>query len=187
VNPQVDVRKNMVESALRLLATAGVEGTSFSAVLAKANAPRGSVYHHFPGGKSELLHAALNHVSQSGLATMERVRGEPVEVVVDRFLDLWKQLLDYSHNRAGCAVVAVTVASGSSDLLEHAGEIFRAWTSQLTSLFVAGGMRRDAAKRFSLFVVAASEGAVLLARAEQDKAPFDTVAKTLRELAKGWQ
>jgi TetR/AcrR family transcriptional repressor of lmrAB and yxaGH operons len=186
VNPQVDVRKNMVESALRLLATEGVEGTSFSAVLAKANAPRGSVYHHFPGGKSELLHAALDHVSQSGLATMERVRGEPVEVVLDRFLDLWKQLLDYSHNRAGCAVVAVTVAAGSSDLLEHAGEIFRAWTSQLTSLFIAGGMRRDAAKRFSLFVVAASEGAVLLARAEQDKARFDTVAKTLRELAKGW-
>ncbi len=188
MNPQVDVRKNMVESALRLLATEGVEGTSFSAVLAKANAPRGSVYHHFPGGKSELLHAALEHVSQSGLATMERVRGEPVEVVLDRFLDLWKQLLDYSHNRAGCAVVAVTVAAGSSDdLLEHAGEIFRAWTSQLTSLFVAGGMRRDAAKRFSLFVVAASEGAVLLARAEQDKAPFDAVAKTLRELAKGWE
>jgi hypothetical protein len=48
-------------------------------------------------------------------------------------------------------------------------------------------MRRDAAKRFSLFVIAASEGAVLLARAEQDKAPFDIVAKTLRELAKGWQ
>ena len=119
---------------------------------------------------------------------MERVRGEPVDVVLDRFLDLWKQLLNYSHNQAGCAVVAVTVAAGSSDhLLEHAGEIFRAWTSQLTSLFVAGGMRRDAAKRFSLFVVAASEGAVLLARAEQDKAPFDTVAKTLRELAKRWQ
>jgi TetR/AcrR family transcriptional regulator, lmrAB and yxaGH operons repressor len=180
------VRKNMVESALRLLATEGVEGTSFSAVLAKSNAPRGSVYHHFPGGKSELLHAALDHISQSGLATMELARGEPVEVVVDRFLDLWKQLLDSSHNRAGCAVVAVTVAAGSNQLLEHAGEIFRAWTAQLTSLFVAGGMRRDAAKKLSLFVVAASEGAVLLARAEQNKAPFDTVAKMLREVASGW-
>ncbi len=186
MNPQVDVRANMVESALRLLATEGVEGTSFSAVLEKSNAPRGSVYHHFPGGKSELLHAALDRVSQGALAMMESVRGEPVEVVLDRFLDLWRQLLDYSHNRAGCAVVAVTVSAGSGDLLDHAGEIFRAWTSQLTSLFIASGLRRDAAKRFAIFVVAASEGAVLLARAEDDRAPFDTVAKMLRDVAKQW-
>jgi hypothetical protein len=39
----------------------------------------------------------------------------------------------------------------------------------------------------TFFVVAASEGAVLVARAEQDKAPFDSVAKSLREVAKGWQ
>ena len=54
MNPRENVRSNMVEGAVRLLASRGVEGTSFSEVLAAADAPRGSVYHHFPGGKSEL-------------------------------------------------------------------------------------------------------------------------------------
>jgi hypothetical protein len=55
VSPRENVRSKMVDGAVILLATQGVEGTSFKKVLDVANAPRGSVYHHFPGGKSELL------------------------------------------------------------------------------------------------------------------------------------
>ena len=54
MSPRENVRSNMVDGAVILLATQGVEGTSFKEVLAAADAPRGSVYHHFPGGKSEL-------------------------------------------------------------------------------------------------------------------------------------
>ena len=43
------------QGAVRLLATKGVEGTSFAEVLEATDSPRGSVYHHFPGGKPELL------------------------------------------------------------------------------------------------------------------------------------
>jgi len=46
---QGDVRTKMVRGAAGLLATKGVEGTSFAEVLAVTGAPRGSIYHHFPG------------------------------------------------------------------------------------------------------------------------------------------
>ena len=59
---------------MRLLATKGVEGTSFAEVLEATDSPRGSVYHHFPGGKPELLHAALDLASERGLA---RDGGDP--------------------------------------------------------------------------------------------------------------
>src|SRR5271154_6236234 len=85
VNPRATVRSNMVNGAVRLLATAGVEGTSFREVLELSDAPRGSVYHHFPGGKSELLHEALNRTSELSLALLEPVRGQPVETVLERF------------------------------------------------------------------------------------------------------
>ena len=67
----------MVEGAVRLLATKGVEGTSFAEVLDATGSPRGSVYHHFPGGKPELLHAALDLASERGFAAMEATRGQP--------------------------------------------------------------------------------------------------------------
>ena len=75
VMPRNEVRTKMVEGAVRLLAINGVEGTSFAEVLAATGAPRGSIYHHFPGGKTELLHAALDLASERGLATMEATRG----------------------------------------------------------------------------------------------------------------
>jgi AcrR family transcriptional regulator len=176
---QRDVRTKMVKGAAGLLATKGVEGTSFAEVLAATGTPRGSIYHHFPGGKSELVHAALDLVSTRALAVMEAMRGRPGVEVVERFLSLWRQLLDSSGLTAGCGVLAVTVAGADVDLLDHAGSIFRDWTDQLAGLLVAGGVGEVPAQRLAVLIIAATEGAVALSRAERSRAPFDVVAEAL--------
>src|ERR1700691_5628695 len=104
-----EVRARMVEGAVKSLASKGVEGTSFAQVLAVADAPRGSVYHHFPGGKPEMLHSALELMGQRTRDLMEGTRGQPAREVVARFLNLWRMLLDGSNFGAGCAVIAVAV------------------------------------------------------------------------------
>ena len=181
--PRGGVRARMVEGAVRLLATSGVEGTSFAEVLAATGSPRGSVYHHFPGGKPELLHAALDLASERGLAAMEAIRGQPAVLVVTRFLSLWRELLERSHLTAGCAVVAVTVAAGDDDLLSHAGTIFRNWTNLLTELCTAGGIDREPARRLAVTVISATEGAVALCRAERSLEPFEDISAVLLSLA----
>jgi TetR/AcrR family transcriptional regulator, lmrAB and yxaGH operons repressor len=182
--PRGAVRARMVEGAVRLLATKGVEGTSFAEVLEATGSPRGSIYHHFPGGKPELLHAALDLASERGLAAMEATRGQPSEVVIERFLALWRGLLDWSRLSAGCAVVAVTVATNDDVLLDHAGTIFRTWTDLLTELCVAAGTDADAARQLAVTVIAATEGAVAMCRAERSKQPFEDVETVLLSLAK---
>jgi TetR/AcrR family transcriptional repressor of lmrAB and yxaGH operons len=173
----------MVEGAVRLLATKGVEGTSFADVLAATGTPRGSVYHHFPGGKTELLHAALDYASEHALAAVEPARGQPATVVVKRFLALWRGLLDRSDLAAGCAVLAVTVATADPSLREHAATIFRAWTDQLTEMFIVGGMKKAPARELAATAIAATEGAVVLCRAQRSREPFDHVAAALVSLA----
>jgi TetR/AcrR family transcriptional repressor of lmrAB and yxaGH operons len=178
-----DVRARMVDGAVLLLATSGVEGTSFTDVLASTGSPRGSIYHHFPGGKSELLHAALDRASERGLTAMEATRGQAAVVVVERFLSLWRTLLERSRLTAGCAVVAVTVAAGDDDLLDHAGAIFRAWTDLLTELCAASMAGKASARRLAVTVIAATEGAVALCRAERSMDPFEDTATVLMALA----
>jgi TetR/AcrR family transcriptional regulator, lmrAB and yxaGH operons repressor len=175
---------SFLSGTARLLATKGVEGTAFADVLAATDAPRGSVYHHFPSGKTELLHAALELASERGLEIIEATRGQSAAVVVGRFLDLWRELLDRSHFSAGCAVVAVTVAANDAKLLDHAGAIFRAWTERLADLFVVGGLKKASANQLATTLVAASEGAVVLCRAQRSREPFDRVAATLLRLTK---
>jgi TetR/AcrR family transcriptional repressor of lmrAB and yxaGH operons len=184
--PRGAVRARMVEGAVRLLATRGVEGTSFAEVLEATDSPRGSVYHHFPGGKPELLHAALDLASERGLATMEATRGQPAAVVIERFLALWRILLERSHLSAGCAVVAITVAADDDELLDHAGTIFRSWTELLTELCATGGMDMNAARLLAVTVIAATEGAVALCRAERSMEPFEDVETLLLSLVKGF-
>jgi TetR/AcrR family transcriptional repressor of lmrAB and yxaGH operons len=169
------VRDRMVGGATVLLATKGIEGTTFAKVLEATDSPRGSVYHHFPGGKPELIHAALDLASSRGLAAMEATRGRPASLVVQRFLELWRSLLDRSHLTAGCAVLAVTVATDDDELLDHAGSIFRSWTELLTQLCVAGGVPLDSA----------TEGAVALCRAERSRQPFDDIEAVLLSLVPG--
>jgi TetR/AcrR family transcriptional repressor of lmrAB and yxaGH operons len=176
------VRERMVEGATLLLATQGLEGTSFANVLEVTESPRGSVYHHFPGGKPELVHAALELASTRGLAAMEATRGQPEAAVVQRFLSLWRSLLDRSQLTAGCAVIAVTVASNDDELLAHAGAIFLSWTELLAKLFVAGGMAQELARQLAVTVISATEGAVALCRAERSRQPFDDVETVLLSL-----
>src|SRR6202453_2708116 len=180
--PRGAVRARMVEGAVRLLATRGVEGTSFAEVLEATDSPRGSVYHHFPGGKPELLHAALDLASERGLAEMEATRGQPPAVVIERFLALWRGLLDYSRLTAGCAIVAVTVAANDDDLLDHAATIFRTWTELLTELCATGGMDSKSARSLAVTVIAATEGAVAICRAERSVEPFEEVHSVLISL-----
>jgi TetR/AcrR family transcriptional repressor of lmrAB and yxaGH operons len=169
----------MVESAVTLLAVRGLQGTAFSDVLARSGAPRGSIYHHFPGGKDQLVEAAIELSGARALKALEDIAGASPKAVTERFITLWRDVLERSRLRAGCAVLAVTVATDSPDLLSHAATIFRTWRERLAELYVAGGVTPTDAERLAATVIAATEGAVVVSRAEQRLEPFELVAEQL--------
>jgi AcrR family transcriptional regulator len=172
----------MIESAVTLLAIRGLQGTAFSDVLERSGAPRGSIYHHFPDGKDQLVDAAIELAGEHALRVLDAVEGAPPVEVTRYFLELWRQVLTRSNLRAGCAVLAVTVATDSPDLLDHAASVFRAWRGRLAALYVEGGVAPTEATRFAATLVAASEGAVVISRAERSLDTFETVAAQLVEM-----
>ena len=169
----------MVAGAALELAEKGLDGTSFASVLDRTAAPRGSTYHHFPGGKRELVQAAIDLAGEHARAVLEPVRGQPAPEVVRRFFGFWRQLLVATDLRAGCAVLAVTVDAADAEMRAHAGRIFRHWREHLASLLISGGLEVPDARAFAATCIAAAEGAVALARAEQDWEPFDLVEAAL--------
>lgn len=174
----------MVAGAARLLAQQGLQATSFSEVLEFTASPRGSVYHHFPEGKDQLVKAALDLVAAQMSQAFSPREGASPEEIADLFLRIWRSVLVQSDCKAGCAVVAVTIAAGSRELLDHAAAIFRAWRVRLAGLFVVGGVAQADAARFAAVLIAASEGAVVLSRGERDLEPFDLVAAKLLDDAR---
>jgi TetR/AcrR family transcriptional regulator, lmrAB and yxaGH operons repressor len=174
-----DTRRRMVEGAARLLAERGLQETSFSEVLELTGAPRGSIYHHFPDGKDQLIGSAIDLAGGHAIALMERSAGASARQVTADFLGIWRAVLELSNLHAGCSVVAVTVATDSADLLGHAASVFRRWREHLAGLLRQGGLVEPQATRFAALLIAATEGAVVMSRAEQSMEPFELVAASL--------
>jgi len=172
-----DARERMVRSAIILLAQHGYQGTSFSEVLSHSQAPRGSIYHHFPDGKDQLIAAAVEVAGANAVAVLDALEGLPAAGIVDGFMAMWRAVLERSEFSAGCSVLAVTVSSDSAAAVEQAGGVFRAWTTRLAELLGDAGVAEP--ESFATLMIAASEGAVVLARAEHDLAPFESVHRRL--------
>ena len=178
-----NARKRMIEGAMALLAKRGLQATSFSEVLAATGAPRGSLYHHFPDGKDQLVAAAIDLAGDVLTDFMNRCTGSSIESVVQHFLVIWRTVLIRSECGSGCAVLAVTVATDSNDLLAHATAVFGTWRKCLADLLKVRGLPDEISRRFAMVLIASAEGAIVISRAERSLEPFEAVAQQLVEEA----
>lgn len=176
-------RDRMVDSAIKLLATQGFQGASFSSILEDSKAPRGSIYHHFPGGKDELILEALGRSGDNAWQIVERFRGLSAAEVVSRLVGMWRSLLTIGDFRIGCSIVGATVSAHDDEIVDRAAQVFRAWEDQLASVLVEAGVSEGESASLGTLLIAACEGAVVLCRAERSMVPLDRVERSLRRLA----
>jgi AcrR family transcriptional regulator len=175
----------MLGSTIALLREYGASATSIDRVLAHSGAPRGSVYHHFPGGRTQLLEEAVVLAGELMGGLIERVvQAEDPLRAVDEFFAGWQRRVAGSDFRSGCPIVAVVVDphDDAPQLTRSAGSAFADWRSAFTALFRRHGVPEDRARRLSTLIVAAQEGGILLCRAERSIAPLEAVAEELHDL-----
>ncbi|MEU5797168.1 TetR/AcrR family transcriptional regulator [Streptomyces sp. NPDC047813] len=180
-----DSRDRMVLSAAALLREYGASGTSVDKVLAHSGAPRGSVYHHFPGGRAQLIDEAVAFAGDFVAELIDAAaRADDPVAAVDAFFALWREQLVGSGFRAGCPVVAVAVETNDEapGLARSAAAVFGRWQQALAALFVRHGLTEERGRRLGSFVIAAVEGAVVMCRAERSTAPLDAAAAEIHEL-----
>lgn len=175
-------RQLMVDTAIALLRERSSAGLTVDAVLQRSGAPRGSVYHHFPGGRDQIVREAVEAAGEHIAGLIDGA--ENADAVIDRFIDFWRRVLRRSNYLAGCPVVALTVDSGFDRDVEadQVREVFARWQDRVRSVFVADGMPEDRARRLSTLAIAATEGAILLCRAQRSCEPLDDVCAELRNL-----
>ena len=180
----MSTRDAMITSAAALFRERGVAATSLRDVVDHARAPRGSIYHHFPGGKAELAEAATGMAGSfiEGLLTDLLANGDPAAAIT-KFVDYWKQALTRQDFVDGCPVAAAAVSSDETAAArDRAGRAFTRWQDQVAAALIARGLAPDAAADRAGLAVAATEGALIVARAQRSTEPLDRVARQLRAL-----
>lgn len=171
-------RQRMIDGAVALLREGGSGAVTLDAVLRRADAPRGSIYHHFPGGRDQLLLEAGESGADFIGAMIDGAEGD-ADSLIDLFVEFWRTMLVDSDYQAGCPVAALALTPGSSETAEVARQAFTRWTAALAARLVAEGRDAEQSRAMASAALAAVEGAILLARAHRSTQPLDDVARFL--------
>ncbi|OBF02930.1 TetR family transcriptional regulator [Mycobacterium sp. ACS4054] len=174
----------MVVSAALLIRERGAHATAISDVLEHSGAPRGSAYHYFPGGRTQLLCEAVDYAGEHVAAIIAEAENGPA--LLDTLIDKYRRQLLDSDYRAGCPVVAVSVEAGEEErmapVVERAASVFDRWTGLIAQRFIADGVAHERAADLAVLATTALEGAIVLARVRRDLTPLDVVHRQLHRL-----
>lgn len=180
-------REAFVDTTGRLLRRQGYAGTGLNEIVARSGAPRGSLYFHFPGGKEQLAVAAMDRAGEQLAAAIAAILGSSDDLgeALGGLVDALAGGLEASGYRDGCPIATVTLeAAGDSEAMrEAAAAAFASWLAPLRERLVRAGLTPPAASRRALLILSAVEGALILARAQQNLAPLLAVREELVALA----
>lgn len=179
-----NTRDKMLISAAQVLRERGPAGVTIDSVLARSGAPRGSVYHHFPDGRRQLLAEALRYAGDYITAIIDKAADKGARALLRDFVVFWEHVLTEGGFTAGCPVAAAALGSADDEveLSASAGAILNGWCAALTRAFVADGFDEPDAASLAVTSVAALEGAIMLCRSTGSAEPLRQVCDQIEFL-----
>lgn len=169
-------RDRIVESSAELFRRQGYAATGVKQIVAEAQAPFGSLYHFFPGGKEQLGAEAIR--------TSGAIYGQLIPAVFDPAPDVVTGVRDFFAGAAehlqdtdyadACpiATVSLEVSSSSEPMREACADVFESWIAAGAERLAGAGLSSDRARELTIAMLAALEGAFVLARALRTTEPL---------------
>ncbi len=171
-----DGRALLLKGARQLLAEKGYAGMELRDVAARGKAPRGSIYHHFPGGKVQLAREAAELEGTTIRDLIERsLEQRGLKQTLALFGDVFRRRVADYPERIGCPVAAVALARPEDpELAAVATAAFQSWERPIAAALREEGVNARDAEAFAGLVVSTVEGALLRARAAGSQEPLDS-------------
>src|SRR6476661_1075287 len=183
---RIPTRDRILFTGAELFRRQGYAGTGLKQVSAAADAPFGSIYHHFPGGKEQLADEVLRTGGAFFLALYRAVTADQPDVVsgVRAFFRGAGETLATTGYADACpiATVAGEIASTHDALRGACADVFESWLGALAGDLRTAGAGRDAARETALAVLALLEGAFLLSRTLRSVEPMDAAGERAARL-----
>jgi AcrR family transcriptional regulator len=186
-------RDRIVDASAELFRRQGYAATGIKQIVTEARAPFGSLYHFFPGGKEQLGAEAI------------RTSGALYELLIPAIFDPAPDLvtavrtffagaaahLEETDYEDACpiATVALEVSSSSETMREACADVFESWIAAGVSRHTEAGIAEARARELTIAMIAALEGAFVLARALRSTEPLqiagETIAATVQRALEG--
>ena len=170
-----DTRERLIRTTGRLLRTQGYAATGLNEIMRAADAPKGSMYFHFPGGKEQLAAEAVGAFADRGNRGLEEILAESATMhdLIHAIFDVYIEHLQATDYREGCAVATVSLdaAAGRPVLAEATDQAFRGWVDRLAEGLEARGRSPQESHALATLIIAAVEGTIMMAKGERSTEP----------------
>lgn len=179
-------RERMLIGAVEVMRERGASGVTVDEVLTRSGAPRGSVYHHFPNGRQQIVTEALDYAGAAIDAVIETALQRGSLATIDAFTRWWTTMLEQTDFNAGCPVVGAAVGAGTDDaeLAAAAGRWFTRWTTGMEKTLIHEGIPRGRARRLATLALSSIEGAIVVSKSTASTKPLKHTAGELKALLK---
>jgi len=164
----------------------GLHGMGLAELLAEAGAPKGVLYHHFPGGKTELAVVSIEATTAQIAQSLDRLIAERASLVP--MLRAWfaaaQSQLERSGFERGCPLATVTLESTVDDTALRAAlaRSFETIRDKLALMLRASGFAPPRAQRLAALIVATYEGGLIQARVGGASSSMVELVESLIEL-----
>lgn len=174
-------RERLLISAITLMCERGVHATGLTDLLTHSHTARGSIYQHFPGGKSELMEQATYAAGRTIDTLLDELLATRTPAdAVGGMVEHWKRVLIGSDYAMGCPVMAAAQAGPQEPaLLSASATIFAGWVEKIAAASVSAGAEPAVAKSIASMAVSAVEGAIAQSRGARTVEPLDDVRAAL--------
>lgn len=179
-------RQPIVNAAVDLFRQQGYPGTGVADIADESGAPKGSLYHYFPDGKSAIAAAAIAEAGQRVATTLSELARE-LPTTADlvrahaRLLAGWMRASSF---RDGCPITSVLLELAPEDrVVSTAGR--KAYATRIGIMrdkLVADGFAPPRADRLAVLCASALQGALIQARADRSGAAIETTADELARM-----
>ncbi|MEV0649495.1 TetR/AcrR family transcriptional regulator [Phytomonospora sp. NPDC050363] len=181
-----ETKARLIEATRRLVEAKGYHGTGLNEILTASGAPRGSLYHHFPGGKDQLVGEALSAAGREidgVVAELSATAAGPAELVA-ALLDALAERMVAADYTKGCpvATVALEVAATNDALQPLCDGIYTGWRRALASALLADGHDAAEVDDLATTVLALIEGSLVLARTARSRTPIEQTGRRITRL-----
>ena len=164
-------RAAIVEAAIALFRRNGYAATGLSEITARSGAPKGSLYHYFPGGKAEIGVVAVRGAGETVRRTLEQLSAEAPDAgaLVRLYASKLVEWMERSRWRDGCPITTTLLEMAADDAaIREAGlKALGDWTEVLGEALRRDGAPLDRALTLARLAICGLEGALVFARVER--------------------
>jgi len=179
-------RQPIINTAVTLFRRQGYSRTGLNEIVEVSGAPKGSLYHYFPLGKSSIAVAAVKEAGDRVAATLTRLMEDcrSTGQLLRRHAELLAGWMRASGFRDGCPITTVLLelAPGDRDVTEAGRTAYRTRVALLSEKLVADGFPRARADALAILCTSALQGALIQARVERSGRPLEITAAELARL-----